>query len=284
MRVQSSCFGFFYLILKKLFFILQTQKESSKFVHGTCCLCRPSLTCILSNTHCSFPPINKLEPQYKRLSVLCLCRKKRIKSANHQRTDFTFRDELLIFCRCPRVLKSVQPEQTSLRSTFFSLCFFYYFKLYLLLVGSKTPALFIAGKLPRCRSRLHSNALTFKAVSFITMILSLSFRALYQKKWDSIPIRNRQHCHIKLLALQCVVMVIHLNIPESHRFTILRRLYWFTFRWTEENFEPKPRDITRDWRKRRNLELHSLYSAPYIIRVINYRRIRWTGHVARRRR
>jgi hypothetical protein len=57
------------------------------------------------------------------------------------------------------------------------------------------------------------------------MILSLSFRALYQKKWDSIPIRNRQHCHIKLLALQCVVMVIHLNIPESHRFTILRRLY-----------------------------------------------------------
>jgi hypothetical protein len=28
-------------------------------------------------------------------------------------------------------------------------------------------------------------------------------------------------------------------------------------------------------------ELHSLYSAPYIVRVIKSRRLRWAGHVAR---
>jgi hypothetical protein len=34
------------------------------------------------------------------------------------------------------------------------------------------------------------------------------------------------------------------------------------------------------WRKLHN-ELHILYSSPNIVRVINSRRIRWVGHVAR---
>jgi hypothetical protein len=36
-----------------------------------------------------------------------------------------------------------------------------------------------------------------------------------------------------------------------------------------------------DWRKLHNEELHNLYSSPNIIRVIESRRIRWAGHVAR---
>jgi hypothetical protein len=35
------------------------------------------------------------------------------------------------------------------------------------------------------------------------------------------------------------------------------------------------------WRKLHNEELHSLYSSPSIIRIINSRRMRWAGHVAR---
>jgi transcription termination factor 2 len=35
------------------------------------------------------------------------------------------------------------------------------------------------------------------------------------------------------------------------------------------------------WRKLHNEELHRLYSAPSIIRMIKSRRMRWAGHVAR---
>jgi hypothetical protein len=35
------------------------------------------------------------------------------------------------------------------------------------------------------------------------------------------------------------------------------------------------------WRKLHNDELHSLYSSPYIVRVIKSKRMRWARHVAR---
>jgi hypothetical protein len=37
----------------------------------------------------------------------------------------------------------------------------------------------------------------------------------------------------------------------------------------------------RSWRKLHNDELHGLYFSPTIVRVIKWRRMRWTGHVAR---
>jgi hypothetical protein len=46
-------------------------------------------------------------------------------------------------------------------------------------------------------------------------------------------------------------------------------------------FGPKRDEVTGDWRKLHNEELHSLYSSPSIIRMIKLRRMRWTGHVAR---
>jgi hypothetical protein len=45
-------------------------------------------------------------------------------------------------------------------------------------------------------------------------------------------------------------------------------------------FGPK-RDEYRSWRKLHNDELHNLYSAPNIVRMIKSRRMRWAGHVAR---
>jgi hypothetical protein len=41
------------------------------------------------------------------------------------------------------------------------------------------------------------------------------------------------------------------------------------------------RSTLKSWRKLHNDELHSLYSSPYIVRVIKSRRMRWAGHVAR---
>jgi hypothetical protein len=38
------------------------------------------------------------------------------------------------------------------------------------------------------------------------------------------------------------------------------------------------RDMTRDWRKLHDEELHDLYSSPSIIQVIKFRRMRLAGH------
>jgi hypothetical protein len=46
-------------------------------------------------------------------------------------------------------------------------------------------------------------------------------------------------------------------------------------------FGHKRNEITWEWRKLHNEELNDLYCSPYIVRVIQLRRIRWAGHVAR---
>jgi hypothetical protein len=46
-------------------------------------------------------------------------------------------------------------------------------------------------------------------------------------------------------------------------------------------FGPKRDEVTGEWRKLHNGELHNLYSSPDIIRQNKSRRMRWAGHVAR---
>jgi hypothetical protein len=48
-------------------------------------------------------------------------------------------------------------------------------------------------------------------------------------------------------------------------------------------FGPSRDEVTGDWRKLHNEDLHFLYSSPIIIRQIKSRRMRWTGHMARMR-
>ena len=45
-------------------------------------------------------------------------------------------------------------------------------------------------------------------------------------------------------------------------------------------FGAKRDEITGEWRKLLNAELHALYSLPNIIRNLKSRRLRWAGHVA----
>jgi hypothetical protein len=46
-------------------------------------------------------------------------------------------------------------------------------------------------------------------------------------------------------------------------------------------FGPKREEVTGDWRKVHNEELHNLYSSSSIIRMIKSKSMRWAGHVAR---
>jgi hypothetical protein len=50
---------------------------------------------------------------------------------------------------------------------------------------------------------------------------------------------------------------------------VLRRIYG-----------PKRDEVTGDWRKLHNEELHNLYSSPNIIRMIKSSSMRWAEHVA----
>jgi hypothetical protein len=46
-------------------------------------------------------------------------------------------------------------------------------------------------------------------------------------------------------------------------------------------FGRKRDEVTGEWRKLHNEELHNLYSSPDIIRQVKSRRMRWAGRVAR---
>ena len=46
-------------------------------------------------------------------------------------------------------------------------------------------------------------------------------------------------------------------------------------------FGPRRDEVMGEWRRLHNEELNYLYSSPNIVRVIESRRMRWAGHVAR---
>ena len=46
-------------------------------------------------------------------------------------------------------------------------------------------------------------------------------------------------------------------------------------------FGPKGDEVTKEWRKLHNEKLNDLYCSPNIVWVIKWRRMSWTGHVAR---
>jgi uncharacterized membrane protein len=58
------------------------------------------------------------------------------------------------------------------------------------------------------------------------------------------------------------------------------RLRVFESRVLRRIFGPKRDEMTGEWRKMHNEELHNLYSSPDIIRQVKSRRMRWAGHVA----
>jgi hypothetical protein len=65
---------------------------------------------------------------------------------------------------------------------------------------------------------------------------------------------------------------------------MLREEHWlrmFENRVLRRILGRKRDEVTGEWRKLHNEELHKLYSSPDIIRHVKWRRMRWAGHVAR---
>jgi hypothetical protein len=66
-----------------------------------------------------------------------------------------------------------------------------------------------------------------------------------------------------------------LMLKEEHRLRVTEN------RVLRRIFGPKRDEVTGDWRKLHNEELHNLCTSPDIIRQVKSRRMRWAGHVAR---
>jgi hypothetical protein len=64
-------------------------------------------------------------------------------------------------------------------------------------------------------------------------------------------------------------------VREEHRLRV------FENRVLRRIFGSNKDEVTGEWRKLHNEELHNLYSSPDIIRQDKSRRMRWAGHVAR---
>ncbi|KAJ4429604.1 hypothetical protein ANN_21790 [Periplaneta americana] len=68
---------------------------------------------------------------------------------------------------------------------------------------------------------------------------------------------------------------------SGYFFTQEHRLRVFENKVLRKIFGAKRDEVTGEWRKLHNTELHALYSSPDIIRNIKSRRLRWAGHAAR---
>ena len=67
-----------------------------------------------------------------------------------------------------------------------------------------------------------------------------------------------------------------LTLREEHRLRV------FENKVLKKIFDAKKDEITGEWRKLHNAELHALYSSPNIVRSLKSRRLRWAGHAARK--
>jgi hypothetical protein len=98
----------------------------------------------------------------------------------------------------------------------------------------------------------------------------LSFRLLLRNS------KFEKHLHKTILPIVLYgCETWSLTLREDHSLRV------FENRVLRKIFGPKRVEVTGEWKKLHNEELHNLYSSPYIIRQITSRKMRWAGHVAR---
>jgi hypothetical protein len=102
-----------------------------------------------------------------------------------------------------------------------------------------------------------------------------SVQNLLSSRLVSKNIKIRIYKTIILLMVLYVCKTWSLTLREEHRLRV------FENRVLRRIFGPKRDEVTVEWRKLHNEELHDLYSSPSIIRIIKSRRMRWAVHVAR---
>jgi hypothetical protein len=82
--------------------------------------------------------------------------------------------------------------------------------------------------------------------------------------------------NIKIRIYKIIILPVVLYGCETWSLTLREehRLRVFENRVLRRIFGPRKDEVTGDWRKLHNEELHNLYSSPNIIRIIKSRRMR----------
>ncbi|KAJ4431914.1 hypothetical protein ANN_20520 [Periplaneta americana] len=88
--------------------------------------------------------------------------------------------------------------------------------------------------------------------------------------------------NLKVRIYKTVILPVVLYDSETWTLTLReeQRLRVFENKVLRKIFGAKRDEVTGEWRKLHNAELHALYTSPDIIRNIKSRRLRWAGHVA----
>jgi hypothetical protein len=89
--------------------------------------------------------------------------------------------------------------------------------------------------------------------------------------------------NVEVKIYKTIILPVVLDGCETWSFTLRyeHRLRVFENRVLRRIYGPKRDEVTGEWRKMYNEELHILYSSPDIIWHIKPRRMGWAGHVAR---
>jgi hypothetical protein len=89
--------------------------------------------------------------------------------------------------------------------------------------------------------------------------------------------------NVKVNIYKTIILPVVLYGCETWSLTLRKehRLRMFENRVLRRIFGPKRDELTGEWRKLHNEELHNLYSSPDIIRQVKSRRMRRAGHVER---
>jgi hypothetical protein len=87
--------------------------------------------------------------------------------------------------------------------------------------------------------------------------------------------------NVKVNIYKTIILPVVLYGCETWSLTLRKehRLRVFEIRVLRRIFGPRRDEVTGEWRKLHNEELHSLYSSPDIIRQVKSRRMRWAGHM-----
>jgi len=88
--------------------------------------------------------------------------------------------------------------------------------------------------------------------------------------------------NLKIKIYRTIILPVVLYGCETCSLTLRgeRKLRVFENMVLRRIFEPRRDEVTEEWKRLHNEELNDLYSSPYIVRVIKWRRMRLAGHVA----